>query len=235
MTTEDLNEILKIHGQAAYRMAVQITGGNQVLAEDLVQDAFIKIWKKTEPMPVSVKSWLYRVLRNLYIDHLRRRKREATVSYDVPSFESEVAFVESCPEDEPLILNQLEAAEERGHLHAALARMPEEFRHPVILCDLEGRTYEEIAQFVSCPVGTVRSRIHRGRRLLRAALVQFVVPALTVAITLIGAYFLTKAQRQSAMKIQIPMASIPQIRHPSQHVLLPKEMSHYQKGESRDN
>ena len=66
-----------------------------------------------------------------------------------------------------------EQAELKATIHKALSTLAEEFRIPIMLCDLEGLTYEEIAKVVSCPVGTVRSRIHRGRLMLRRALVHY--------------------------------------------------------------
>jgi len=174
MKNDEFSEVLKTYGDMAYRMACHLTGGNETLARDLVQDAFIKIWKNWEwQRPRAFKGWMYQILHNLYMDHLRRKSREATSSYDAQGPSEEDCVVDSYSDHSPHILEALEQEELKRILHEALAKMPEEYRIPIILCDLEDLSYEEIAQIVSCPVGTVRSRIHRGRRDLRRALVHF--------------------------------------------------------------
>jgi RNA polymerase sigma-70 factor (ECF subfamily) len=174
MKNEEFSEVLRTYGDMAYRMACHLTGGNESLARDLVQDAFIKIWKNWEwQRPQSFKGWMYRILHNLYIDHLRRKSREATSSYDIQGPSEADSVVDSYPEPSLHVLDALEKEELKMILHDALNQLPEEFRIPIILCDMEDLSYEEIAQIVSCPVGTVRSRIHRGRRELRTALASY--------------------------------------------------------------
>ena len=174
MKQDEFNEVLRAYGDMTYRMACCLTHGNEGLARDLVQDAFVKIWKNWEwQRPRSFKGWMYRILHNLYMDHLRRKTREATSSYDVQGPSEEDSVIDSFPEPSLHPLNALELEELKKALHAALDKLPEEFRVPIILCDLEDLSYEEIAEIIACPVGTVRSRIHRGRRELRRALVQF--------------------------------------------------------------
>jgi RNA polymerase sigma-70 factor (ECF subfamily) len=179
MKNEEFSEVLNTYGDMAYRMACHLTGGNEALARDLVQDAFIKIWKNWEwQRPQSFKGWMYRILHNLYMDHLRRKSREATSSYDVPGISDEDRLIDSYPERSLQALDTLQQEELIKILHETLDKLPEEFRIPIILCDMEDLSYEEIAQIVSCPVGTVRSRIHRGRRELRRAMGPYVEGAL---------------------------------------------------------
>jgi len=174
---EEFNDVLRTHGDAAYRMACHLTGGNETLARDLVQDAFIKIWKNWEcQRPHSFNGWLYRILHNLYIDHLRRKTREASFSYDAPGLNEEESLIDMFPEPGPQTVEILEKAELQDALRKALGELPEDFRIPIVLCDMEGLQYDDIARIVSCPVGTVRSRIHRGRLLLRASLGHFFGP-----------------------------------------------------------
>ena len=171
MKNEEFSEVLRLYGDMAYRMACHLTAGNESLARDLVQDAFVKIWKNWEwQQPQSFKGWMYRILHNLYMDHLRRKTRQATHSYDAPGLSEEDSLKDSYPDAGPGPLEILEKEEMKKKLHEALDRLPEDFRIPIILCDMEGFAYDEIAQIMSCPVGTVRSRIHRGRRELRTAL-----------------------------------------------------------------
>jgi RNA polymerase sigma-70 factor (ECF subfamily) len=171
MKDDEFSEVLKSYGDMAYRMACHLTGGDEALARDLVQDAFIKIWKNWEwQRPHSFKGWMYRILHNLYMDHLRRKSREAASSYDIQGPSEEDSLIDGYPERSLHALDALQQEELKINLHKALNQLPAEFRIPIILCDLEDLSYEEIAQVVACPVGTVRSRIHRGRRELRRAL-----------------------------------------------------------------
>jgi RNA polymerase sigma-70 factor (ECF subfamily) len=103
---------------------------------------------------------LSRIVTNVFLDEVRRRRRRP---------------VEALPEDPERLLPSSPGADEATEslpddVQAALRRLPEDFRTAVVLCDVVGLSYEEIADALSVPVGTVRSRIHRGRRLLRAAL-----------------------------------------------------------------
>jgi RNA polymerase sigma-70 factor, ECF subfamily len=170
--TEEFNELLRSYGDMAYRMALHLTHGREDAARDLVQEGFIRIWRYWSfQKPAHFKSWMYRILHNLYLDSYRREIRRPTVSLDdpFPSGENiswEDRFAE--PQAQPARLS--ETQDLQAQVMLALRRLPDEFRIPVVLCDMEGLTYDEIARVVSCPVGTVRSRIHRGRRQLRLSL-----------------------------------------------------------------
>jgi RNA polymerase sigma factor (sigma-70 family) len=170
MKTDDFSDLLRRYGSMAYRMAFQLTGGNEADAGDLVQEAFIKIWRVWEThKPTSVEGWMHRVLHNLYIDSLRRNARRRSVSLDAggeEEFAGEKSLADASPTQDQLI-EQRELQKEVGR---ALARLEVEFRIPIMLCDMEGLGYDEIARIVACPVGTVRSRIHRGREQLRRIL-----------------------------------------------------------------
>jgi RNA polymerase sigma-70 factor (ECF subfamily) len=140
----------------AYRLA-----GNDVDAQDLVQEALIRVRRGLERYePGSLEGWLARIVTNVFLDEMRRRKRRPA---------------DALPDDPDWVLPPTPAAdmvstELSGEIQAALASLPEEFRVPVVLCDVADQSYEQIASALSIPVGTVRSRIHRGRRLLRTAL-----------------------------------------------------------------
>ncbi len=209
MTTEEFSEVLKSNGDMAFRMACRLTGGNEPLARDLVQDALLKVWKKWERRRQgSLKGWMYRILHNLYMDHLRRKIREAVVSCDAPSPAEGQSLLDALPESGPLPLEQLERDELQNAIRQALGQLPRDFRVPIMLCDMEGLPYEEIARIVSCPVGTVRSRIHRGRRQLRQTLVQLAPVAVAVA-TALGVWFLCRAQRQHSSIVHIETVARP--------------------------
>lgn len=152
--------VARTHGRFLYNVAYRLTG-NDDDAYDLVQEALLRVRKGLETyQPGSMEGWLSRIVTNVFLDEVRRKRRRP---------------VEVMPEDQERLLPSAPGADEATEslsddVQAALRRLPEEFRTAVVLCDVVGLSYEEIAEALSVPVGTVRSRIHRGRRLLRAAL-----------------------------------------------------------------
>jgi RNA polymerase sigma-70 factor (ECF subfamily) len=140
----------------AYRLA-----GNDVDAQDVVQEALIRVRKGLETyQPGSLEGWLARIVTNVFLDEVRRRRRRPT---------------EALPTDPDRVVPPAPAADQvtsglSDEVQAALAALPDDFRVAVVLCDVADLSYEQISESVGVPVGTVRSRIHRGRRLLRAAL-----------------------------------------------------------------
>ena len=160
----------RCHRQA-YNIAYRMTG-NHADAEDLMQESFLRAFRffdrYNRTMPFE--NWLYRIMSRVFIDELRKRPKFKTQSLDQPLYLGnngdadvllEIPDFESNPEQ--TILN--ETLEE--YLQTALNGLPEEFRIAVILADIEGLSYEEIAETMNCSLGTVRSRLHRGRKLLR--------------------------------------------------------------------
>ena len=167
---EEFQEVLRTHGDLAYRMACQLTGGREAEARDLVQEVFIRIWKNWDThRPNSLKGWMYRVLQNLYLDAARRRARYPSISLEAPN-DQDIRWEDALTDGRPSIEQSLEQQDVQRQVQHALTRVDEEFRLPVILCDMEGLAYEDISRILSCPIGTVRSRIHRGRQQLRQLL-----------------------------------------------------------------
>jgi len=163
----------RYHKQAyniAYRMA-----GNHADAEDLTQEAFIRAFRffgqYRRELPFD--SWLYKIMSNVFIDRLRRKPKVKLRSLDQPvvtedgEAQFDVADPSAGPED--VILSK----EMDGRIQAALDTLPEAFRMTVIYADIEGLSYEEIAEATKTNIGTVRSRLHRGRRLLRDKLKKY--------------------------------------------------------------
>jgi len=159
--------VQRYHKQAyniAYRMA-----GNHSDAEDLTQEAFIRAFRffgqYRRELPFD--SWLYKIMSNVFIDRLRRRPKVKIRSMDQPvatedgEAQFDVADTSAGPEETVL------SREMDGRIQAALNTLPEAFRLTVIYADIEGLSYEEIAEATHTNIGTVRSRLHRGRRLLR--------------------------------------------------------------------
>ena len=158
--TPTWEEVARDHGQFLYAVAFRLTG-NDDDARDLVQDSLLRIRRGLETYePGSLKGWLARIVRNCFLDEVRRTRRRP------------IALL---PEDLDRAVPGAPAADEVSQalstdVQAALLELPEDFRVAVVLSDVGGLPYEDIAAAIGVPVGTVRSRIHRGRRLLRAAL-----------------------------------------------------------------
>ena len=132
-------------------------------AADLVQEVLLRVRKGlANYTPGSFEGWLWRITRNAFLDSVRRKQRRPT---SVLPDDDRVALVHSPSPDE--VLASVRLSED---IQAALLKVPIEFRESVVLCDVVGLTYEEIATAVDIPVGTVRSRIHRGRKMLRELL-----------------------------------------------------------------
>ncbi len=161
------------HMDILYNYALRMTG-NADDARDLLQETFLKayrFWDKYEK-GTNVRAWLFRIMKNTYINLYRKAVKEPdTVDYnDIQNFYNIIRESSADANDlqEKLFGRMLD-----DDVTKALESLPEEFRTVVILCDIEGLTYEEIAEFVECPVGTVRSRLHRGRKLLYAKLFEY--------------------------------------------------------------
>jgi RNA polymerase sigma-70 factor (ECF subfamily) len=165
------DELVQRYHKQAYNIAYRMTG-NQADAEDLTQEAFIRAFRffgqyKRE---LPFDSWLYKIMSNVFVDTLRRRPKAQIRSLDQPiSTEDGEATLEvpdtaAGPEETVL------SFEMDHRIQRALDSIPEDFRLAVIYADIEGLSYEEIADAMSCSIGTVRSRLHRGRKLLRERL-----------------------------------------------------------------
>jgi RNA polymerase sigma-70 factor (ECF subfamily) len=158
-------ELVRTHYRQAYNIAYRLTGSHTD-AEDLTQEGLVRAFTSFDryQRDLPFTNWLYRIMVNLHIDELRRRPRARIDSVDAPMGIGEIADPHSDPAE--LVLSQ----ELDGKLQEALGRLSPEFRTAVLLCDVEGFSYEEIAEIMRCSIGTVRSRVHRGRKQLRAAL-----------------------------------------------------------------
>lgn len=159
--------VQRYHKQAyniAYRMA-----GNHADAEDLTQEAFIRAFRffgqYRRELPFD--SWLYKIMSNVFIDRLRRKPKAKIRSLDQPVVtddgEAQLDIADTSAGPEEAVLSK----EMDGRIQQALSTLPDAFRLTVIYADIEGLSYEEIAEATNTNIGTVRSRLHRGRRLLR--------------------------------------------------------------------
>ena len=161
------------HMDVLYNFALRTTG-NEDDARDLLQDTYLKayrFWDKYEK-GTNIRAWLFRIMKNSYINRYRKETKEPDkVDYgDIENFYNSIRadYTDTNDLQEKLFGNLL-----GDEVSKALEELPEDFRTVVILCDIEGMTYEEISEFIERPIGTVRSRLHRGRKLLQAKLFDY--------------------------------------------------------------
>ncbi len=155
----------------AYNMAMRLTS-NQAEAEDLLQETFLRAYRFFHRYDENLlfTSWIYRIMTNLHIDTVRKRARLKTVSIDQSGCDGNQTWEfqdEKAITDTTVLASTLEEP-----LQLGLRSMNAEFRTAVVFADIEGMSYEEIAEIMQTSVGTVRSRIHRGRKQLREHLVR---------------------------------------------------------------
>lgn len=156
-------EVASRYGRKVYTIAYRLTGDPEE-ARDLAQDVFVRVYRNLDKYePGTFDGWLYRVTKNLFLDRVRRRQR-----YRMEPLPDEEW--RQPPERSPGPEERAEAGALRGRIGDALAELPPTFRTAVVLCDIQGLSYEEIAEATGWPLGTVRSRIHRGRKALRRKL-----------------------------------------------------------------
>lgn len=167
---EDFSELIRSCGEKAYNFAYRLSG-SEADARDLVGEAFAKAYEHFEKYDPArpFETWLFRILRNIFLDGVRRCARGRTVSLDAPAPVEESAWDEILPADEERPGSRLERKEADEMVQRALNCLPIHYRTALTLCDIEGLSYEETSRIMACPLGTVRSRIHQGRELLKNA------------------------------------------------------------------
>jgi RNA polymerase sigma-70 factor, ECF subfamily len=156
------------HQAPLYRFALRMTG-HPWAAEEIVQDVFMTLIrepKKFDPARGALGAFLYGVARNRIMNHRERTPRD--LSLDEQSDQNN--GFHPWPADRGTPLEYAQTRERNAQIRAAVLELPVEFRETVILCELEELSYEETARVLDCPVGTIRSRLHRGRALLLAKL-----------------------------------------------------------------
>jgi RNA polymerase sigma-70 factor (ECF subfamily) len=155
-------EVARRYGRFLYTVAYRLTGDPDD-AEDLVQEVLLRVRRGLETYrPGSMEGWLSRITTNLFLDEVRRRKRRPA---------------DALPDDPERVLPRAPSPDEAlaavalpDHVQAALLQLPDDYRVAVVMCDVAGLSYAEIGDALEVPLGTVRSRIHRGRALLREVL-----------------------------------------------------------------
>ena len=155
-------EVARDYGRFIYTVAYRLCG-NHDDAQDLVQEVLLRVRRGLATYrPGSMEGWLSRICTNAFLDQVRRQARRPT---------------DALPDDAERVLPVSESADQvldettlPDEVQQALRALPPDYRSAVVLCDVVGFSYDEIAEALDVPVGTVRSRIHRGRRRLREAL-----------------------------------------------------------------
>ncbi|CAN5380015.1 RNA polymerase sigma factor SigE [soil metagenome] len=156
------DQVVREHSARVYRLAYRLSGNAQD-AEDLTQETFVRVFRSLASyQPGTFEGWLHRITTNLFLDLVRRRAR---IRFDALPEDTE-RMPGSAPSPEQVYAD----THLDPQVQAALDALAPDFRAAVVLCDIEGLTYEEIAATLGVKLGTVRSRIHRGRVQLREAL-----------------------------------------------------------------
>jgi RNA polymerase sigma-70 factor (ECF subfamily) len=161
-TPPSWDEVVRTHSARVYRLAYRLTG-NPHDAEDLTQEVFVRVFRSLSSYtPGTFEGWLHRITTNLFLDMVRRKAR---IRFDALPDDAE-----RLPSKDRGPAQIYDETHFDDDVQAALDALPPDFRAAVVLCDLEGLSYEEIAATLGIKIGTVRSRIHRGRTQLRDAL-----------------------------------------------------------------
>ncbi len=159
-------ELLRLHKDRVYRFALRLSG-NMDDAMDLTQEAFMRALRNLDRYDRArpFDAWIYTILNHLYLNGLSRYESRHVQSLDEAGKDS-AAWDPPSSDDPPE--KETEKKELRGIVQEALGRIPYVFRAPLVLCDMEGMDYEQISRALLCPVNTVRTRIHRARKLFRS-------------------------------------------------------------------
>jgi len=170
----EFDRLVERYHKQAYKIAYRMTG-NHADAEDLTQEAFVRAFRffgnYRRDWPFD--NWLYKIMSNLFVDDLRRKPKAHLQSLDQPldfggggDVFLEIPDISANPER--MVMSQ----ELDEHIQRALNGLTQDFRMTVILADIEGLSYEEISAAMGCSLGTVRSRLHRGRKTLRSKIAE---------------------------------------------------------------
>jgi RNA polymerase sigma-70 factor, ECF subfamily len=169
----DFKKEAMIHIDALYNFALRMSGDPED-ANDLVQETYMKAYRFFDSFEkgTNCKAWLFRILKNSYINKYRKESKEPDkVDYD--DIKEFYHTIKHSSLDSNNMQEKMYGGLMDDEVSRALDNLPEDFREVVQLCDIEGFTYEEIANMVDCPIGTVRSRLHRGRKILRDKLIEY--------------------------------------------------------------
>lgn len=168
-------KLLEKGGDRAFHFAFRLAGNEQD-ARDLVQEAFLRAYERLDDYDPNkpFDAWIGTILRNIFIDGVRRLSHRQTVSMDAEPREGAEPLSDRLSEGGRAALDRLAAEEADRMVQAALQKVDPEMRTALVLCDMEAMSYEDVAKVMGCPIGTVRSRLFRGRARLRRMLERYV-------------------------------------------------------------
>lgn len=199
-TRREFEELTLPHLDPLYSAALRLTKNDRD-AEDLVQDTFLRAYRFFDKFErgTNIKAWLFRILTNTFINRYRRSVRERDIVEGSEKEAVQERFVsrratEYASNPEQFLFDRLLSDD----VLRAIDELPIDFRLVVILADLQDFSYNEIAEIVGCPVGTVMSRLYRGRKLLQRKLKDYALESGVVSEEAIEAAFMTKKEREEA-------------------------------------
>jgi RNA polymerase sigma-70 factor (ECF subfamily) len=163
---KEFEETALQHMNALYSAALRMSK-DKTEADDLVQDTYLRAYRFFDRFEkgTCIKAWLLKILKNTFINNFKKQaKKPEHVDFDRLKLSEDEPASSDNPEEE--LLYSFFGEE----FNRAMSALPEEFRNVIFLSDVEGRSYKEIAERLLCPIGTVMSRLHRGRKLLRISL-----------------------------------------------------------------
>jgi len=162
------DRLVERHGQWVYNLAYRMIGDREE-AHDIAQEAFVRAFAAIKGFRrgSSFATWLYRVTANVCLDEIKRRRRRPAPATSLLSGENQRP---DPPDPAPDVAQRVEAIERRELVRRAIASMPLHHRLPLVLCELQGCSYDEVAAIMKTNVGTVKSRLNRARLALKKAL-----------------------------------------------------------------
>ncbi|MCX8107129.1 MAG: sigma-70 family RNA polymerase sigma factor [Ignavibacterium album] len=163
---EDFEREAIPHMDALYNYAIKMTGDSDD-ADDLVQETYLKAFRFFDKFEkgTNCKAWLFRIMKNTYINKYRKETKEPD-KIDYEEVENYYENIKPSSTDTAHLEKDIYDNLLDDELSEAINSLPEDFKTVILLCDIEGFSYEEIADFIDVPVGTVRSRLHRARKML---------------------------------------------------------------------
>jgi RNA polymerase sigma-70 factor (ECF subfamily) len=165
---ESFELLISSYDKRAYNIAYRVMG-NEEDAKDMAQEALLRVFRSIKDFKgqSAFATWLYRIVTNVCLDELRRRKNEKYVSIDSTiQTDSSEMHMELCS-DKETPESAYERVEQRELIENAIRELNEDYRSAIVLRDIQGFSYEEISNMLDCSLGTVKSRINRGRTMLR--------------------------------------------------------------------
>ncbi|MBI5241479.1 MAG: sigma-70 family RNA polymerase sigma factor [Elusimicrobia bacterium] len=171
-----MERLVAEHAGHAYHFAYQLCGSTEE-SKELVQEAFYRVfrsWDRYDPSQPMDK-WLLSILRNVYMDSVRSTGRRCSVDLDAemrPGHEESHTFAEGLPDGEEAVLDRLARESELESVRRAMKGLKSEYQAILTLFDVKGLGYDQIAEVLDCPLGTVRSRLNRARAALKRSVLE---------------------------------------------------------------